>query len=656
MQNLNHQFNAELAKNFALLLRKDLRENLVNTNTQAFEDWWLIRGRVDFPGWADELDAEQINLLFSSAGQATIAGLNIEVPKVVSLFAKYRTDAVKAYTKDGKLLTDQFFAWVVVQGLVEHKIVSFVPNEMKVMLDQPVPMALSSDDSNSAPALNLLMYLVWLVMDPEFKDVMRISSAVGRSNYMIWFFKVVKKLGLEPLIAGRWRFWLQTPVAVNSRGDEIPRFSQLEWLSSIELIKKFNPESIETVQKLRTWSDNAVSKSQDWSWLTKGASSIEQQIPAKKPYGVNLFGFAFGELGIGEDLRMAVEACEHANLPYHIVNISAGSELRQGDMHLDLLTNKETSEIPPPYAFNIFCLPGFDTVNRVFLQKGAAFFDGYYNIGWWPWELAVFPKKWQSLAFEVIDEVWASSHFLFKMYKNETQKPVIYMPLAASVARAKIHERKFFKLPENKCLYLFVFDFNSSVFRKNPFAVVETFQEAFPKDDNTVGLVLKVMNGNEKNKDWTRFLQLCDSDNRIILLTHTLDRPDVLGLINACDVYVSLHRSEGFGRTLAEAMLFGKPVIATGYSGNEDFMEKELTFPVEYTLVPVNEGQYQWVDEADGALWAEVDKDDAINKMIAVKKNIRNKTFKTRLQSYSSNQFSPERIGQMIQERLAQIF
>jgi glycosyltransferase involved in cell wall biosynthesis len=112
------------------------------------------------------------------------------------------------------------------------------------------------------------------------------------------------------------------------------------------------------------------------------------------------------------------------------------------------------------------------------------------------------------------------------------------------------------------------------------------------------------MNTKPNNPEWQAFLKECQTDKRIQLITETLDRPEVLGLINACDAYVSLHRAEGFGRTLAEAMLLGKPVVATNYSGNADFMING-SFPVDFQLIAVAKDTYQWVDEHDQCVWAD---------------------------------------------------
>jgi len=253
------------------------------------------------------------------------------------------------------------------------------------------------------------------------------------------------------------------------------------------------------------------------------------------------------------------------------------------------------------------------------MQKGAAVFEGYRNIGWWPWELAVFPKAWRPYAFELVDEVWASSQFLYEMYQQATDKPVKLVPLAVSVERMKPYPRSHYGLPEGKFLFLYIFDFNSSVARKNPMAAVQAFKQAFVPTDNSVGLVFKTMNTKPNNPAWISFLKECQADRRIQIITETFDRPAVLGLINTCDAYVSLHRAEGFGRTIAEAICLGKPVVATKYSGNVDYMEAKGSLLVEVDMIEIGHAEYQWSEPEDQQQWADANVTIAAEKMIESK-------------------------------------
>jgi glycosyltransferase involved in cell wall biosynthesis len=658
---LSPKLNVELAKQFAWLLRKDVRATYSSQSDPGFDEWWLIKGRQEFAGWADSAQPQALQALFVSNGTATVAGVTFEVPKVATLLAKHRPDALREFTRDGKVDNEKFFAWVVVRGLAEHHLLTHVPKTLLAALDQPLPDTIpKASDTNAPPAATLLMCLVWTMMDKATQDSKNLFTPEGRKAFLPWFFGVVQPLGLGPLVAGRWRAWLQMPIPGAPNGPEIPRFSQMAWLASEALRRQIKLEQPKDLLKLNQWADTAKQANQAWAWL-RGALVDAAQPKAlggqgkatDKPFGLNIYGFAYGELGIGEDLRMAVECCEAAGIAYHVVNVDAG-DTGQADLHLkDKVKALAKGELPP-YNTNLFCLPAFDTVSRIFMQKGASVFAGYRNIGWWPWELAVFPKAWRPYAFELVDEVWASSQFLFDMYSVATTKPVKLVPLAVSVERMKPHPRKHYGLPEKTFLFLYIFDFNSSVARKNPMAAAQAFKLAFKPTDKTVGLVLKTMNTKPNNPEWLAFLKECQTDKRIQIITDTLDRPAVLGLINACDAYVSLHRAEGFGRTLAEAMLLGKPVVATNFSGNLDFMDKRFTFPVKHTLVKLKEGDYQWLENADEAAWADAKLSDAASQMQKSYLIGEKKTFQNQTKQFALRQFAPKVISSSMQDKLAQ--
>jgi glycosyltransferase involved in cell wall biosynthesis len=602
------QLDSNLAKQFAWLLREDLRNTFKTVDNPAFSDWWLIKGRQEYPAWAHATPAQELQLLFESAGKATIAGVSVDVPKVVQQLARYRADALREYTRDGKLDNEKFFAWAMVVGLADHHLAAYAPRHILAMLDQTVPTPQAEPDAeatvNSTPAPTLLMYLLWRLMDEPTQQARNIFTPEGRLVYMAWFFSVVGQLNLAPLVAGRWKSWVK---------------SQPSYKGSLQ------------------------------AWASAAPAIPEPSIPtnkADKPFGVNLYGFAYGELGIGEDLRMAVACCEAANIPHHVVNVDAGN-IRQADQLLKGKTHDLHSTEVPPYRNNIFCLPAFDTASRIFMQKGASAFEGYHNIGWWPWELSVFPKAWQPHTFKLVDEVWASSTFLEDMYKRSTDKPVHLVPLAVSVDRLKKHPRKYYGLPDKKYLFLYVFDFNSSVARKNPMATVNAFKQAFPQTDKSVGLVLKTMNTNPTNPEWQAFLKECKTDKRIHVLTETMDRPDVLGLIDCCDAYVSLHRAEGFGRTIAEAILLNKKIITTNYSGNVDFSSFNEVYLVDVNLISLEKSSYFWLDVNDHVTWADVDINSATAKMVDA-----SNSRKLLISKLSIDVFSSKKIGLKILDML----
>jgi glycosyltransferase involved in cell wall biosynthesis len=652
-----------LAKRFVWRIREDVRRgqsaNLA-TPPPSFEQWWLLRGRSEYPAWGQLTEAE-VKLLSEPRGTLKLGDLELQLPQALSLLLQYRPDVVKKFTVDDKLDAMAVAGWFFALGAKEHLLQQVVGNDLLRMLDKPVVTSPNSK-SESVPGVTLLMRLVWQMLDPSVKSVMPLDKPESRERFLGWFFgAAVRTFDLQPFLAGRWRQWLLQDVAVPKfPSKSLPRFALISHRLSPELAAQYDLSTLEGVSALGAWSQKSQEARGTWNWLTSpkslslgfnSSSKSAGPIDATR-FGVNLFGFAYGELGIGEDLRMAVAACESAGIPYRVVNIDAGKDLRQADSLLKQRVQR--SELVAPYGINIFCMPGFDMVSRVFLRQGAEVFKGRINIGWWPWEMPVWPKAWGE-AFGLVDEVWASSHFTRQGYALATEKPVNLVPLPVSVSRGRDQTRSHFGLPARKFLFLFIFDFNSHLARKNPESVIAAFKKAFPPRDQEVNLVLKVMNGKESDPKWKAFLKKCEKDDRIWLITETLDRPDVLGLVQVCDAYVSLHRSEGFGRTLAEAMLYGKPVVATGFSGNADFMHPDLTFPVAYEEVSVKAGEYPFVEQEDQAVWAEPSVIDAARQMRHARVRAKEKGFAQSVQAYANEQFSVKRIGQMMREHLERI-
>ena len=649
-----------LAKRFVWRMREDVRKGQSADASQlpaAFLPWWLIRGRGEYPAWS-ALSSDELQWLAAPRGSLKMGQVEFPLPQALSLVLQYRTDVVQKFTVNGELDVPAVTGWFLAIGLREHSLQEMVDPDLLRVLDRPVVLE-GDQPATDMPAATLLMRLVWRMLDPSLQALMPLDKPATREKFIAWFFvAALPKFELFHLVSGRWRQWLQQEVVMPGKAMAVvPRFVYLTYSLSSEMAKQLDAAPEEGMQKLKMWAAQALQPKGNWRWLkaaqptaSKPLLTAQVGMPlAQKPMGLNLYGFAYGELGIGEDVRMAVAACESAGIPYRVVNIDAGKDLRQADAAL--MAHVQRGDTLAPYAVNVFCVPGFDMVSRVFLQMGPELFQGHINIGWWPWELPVWPKAWGE-AFDLVDELWTGSRFTQATYAGATQKPVHLMPLPVSVDRGCKSPRSSFGLPKHKFLYLFIFDFNSHLARKNPQAVIAAFRKAFPAKDKSVNLVLKVMNAKDADPRWQAFLKLCEKDDRIWLITETMDRADVLGLVESCDAYVSLHRAEGFGRTLAEAMMYGKPVIATGYSGNADFMHPDWSFAVDYQTVPVQAGEYPFVEVRDNAVWAEPSIDDAARQLKIARQKAKDIHFVAGVKSFAHAQFSIQRTGQMMAERL----
>jgi glycosyltransferase involved in cell wall biosynthesis len=227
--------------------------------------------------------------------------------------------------------------------------------------------------------------------------------------------------------------------------------------------------------------------------------------------------------------------------------------------------------------------------------------DDAYRIAVPFWELYEFPDAWRE-AFDEVDEIWAPTRFIQAALVRKVSKPVIRMPIALTFKPPLASDREKFGLPKSKFLFFFSFDVLSFYDRKNPAAVYRAFRKAFPLGTAAnVGLVVKCLNGSfVPAKLASLHDELCE-DPDVLLVEKTMGRDEVLALLNAVDCVVSLHRAEGLGLLIAEAMMLGKPVIATDYSGTTELVLPQTGFPVDYRLIPVLDGQYphaagHWAD------------------------------------------------------------
>ena len=179
------------------------------------------------------------------------------------------------------------------------------------------------------------------------------------------------------------------------------------------------------------------------------------------------------------------------------------------------------------------------------------------------------------------------------------------MPPVVNVGEEPSFGRDHFGMVLNRFYFMFSFDYYSSPYRKNPIGALEAFQRAFPKKDENVGLIIKSMGKLGRYSEVTAALRKATAaDPRIIVFEKSMTRAEIIGLIRSCDAYISLHRSEGFGMGMAEAMNFGRIVIGTDYSGSTDFLTPETGFPIKFALRPVAVHEYPWSNKQ---FWAEPD-------------------------------------------------
>jgi glycosyltransferase involved in cell wall biosynthesis len=336
------------------------------------------------------------------------------------------------------------------------------------------------------------------------------------------------------------------------------------------------------------------------------AASPQRHIATPDGRGVNIVGYLQAETGMGEGGRTLIRALDRVAYPTSYAVLQSHDGARQADHTI------RGAPAHAPYPVSVF-YTNADQVDVIHAELGPAFFAGRYNIGFWSWELETLPATLRR--FDFFDEIWTNSRFVQEALASLSPVPVVNVRLPISApARPAEPMRARLGLPEDRAVFLFAFDALSILPRKNPMAVVEAFRRAFGDASREACLAIKA---SRLDAFPAEHRELADAVRAVggRLFDTYLDRQTLSGLFHACDAYVSLHRSEGFGLTMAEAMAIGKPVIATGYSGNMDFMTIGNSYPVRHTRTTLDRphGPYP-----QGAVWAEPDVDHAAELMRAV--------------------------------------
>lgn len=396
------------------------------------------------------------------------------------------------------------------------------------------------------------------------------------------------------------------------------------------LLGDFHP----VVNRLRGWN-SAVNR----ALMQRGGAPRAARAPGRvQAIGVNIAGFIQSGHGVGEAVRSNIRAVDAAKIPYALNNVESSDRQEAAEFSAFRDSN--------PYAINLIHVNA-EQVPAFFLQKGPDYFDGKYNVGYWVWELSEFPRAWTDY-FRYYHEIWTASQFCVDAISKASPIPVLRIPHAIRLEKISDLPRRHFGLGDDTFVFLFAFDFLSYFERKNPLALIRAFRRAFEPDDK-VQLLLKCSNSAANAKAFQSMRESIQG-SRITIIDAVLPKGDLNALFSLADCYVSLHRTEGFGLPLAEAMYLGKPVLATGYSGNTDFMTGSNSFLIKYRLVELENdiGPYK-----KGSVWADPDIDHAAELMRHVYEH---RETGQRIGAAASedmkSQYSPRRIGERIGERM----
>jgi glycosyltransferase involved in cell wall biosynthesis len=324
--------------------------------------------------------------------------------------------------------------------------------------------------------------------------------------------------------------------------------------------------------------------------------------PAPSGPGLNVVGWASAPTGVGEACRGTLLALETSGVPTALWNLgacAADDPLRGGTQGL-------------PFDTILFHVNA-DMIPVVTRQLPRSLLAGRYRIGYWFWELSHFPLAFVE-SFRHLDEIWAPTRFCLDAFKAIAPMEVRWMPPCVAPPTEGPADRQAMCIPPESFLFYFAFDALSIPQRKNPDGLLRAFARAVRESRRPLHLLLKV-NHLDADPALGQHLLRQIGDLPVTLLTDPMSRAEVNSLMAACDAYVSLHRSEGLGLPLIEAMYLGKPVIATGYGGVTDFFDDSTGWVVRHTMVALEEAQGPY---PVGAVWADPDPDHAAELMLQI--------------------------------------
>lgn len=419
--------------------------------------------------------------------------------------------------------------------------------------------------------------------------------------------------------------------------------------------KPFSTNAIRVLRSVwtlvpRTW------RHQLWTWAGPRWQSAYARHMIAKPAQVRpldpmaplvVAGLFSTASGIGEAARATYRSLQAAGLSPIAVDLS--EPFAPVDMQSDIVCEDMPED---GEGILILQLNGPETMSamqHLKMERGR----NWYTIGYWAWELPSFPSGWDA-AFRYLSEIWTISTFSASAIRQHPKAPSVQVfGHAISPPKGLRIDRKKFGWGKDEFVFLTMADSMSSLQRKNPFSAIRSFKSAFG-DSAMHRLVVKTRNLHRHSSAKSDLMAEIGQSPNIQLLDESLSEHDIWLLIKSADAFVSLHRSEGFGLVLAEAMALAKPVICTDWSGNMDFTSTEAAALVSSTLVDCDD-EYGVYSDAN-AKWAQVDEGYAAKLMreIAEDERVRS-TLSKRAEEQIAQIANINRVGQRMLERLNEI-
>ena len=446
--------------------------------------------------------------------------------------------------------------------------------------------------------------------------------------------------GLSPFL-----LWLTTVPDGSAR--RLPRYLEMVWESRTDLIEHFPEVEKGNADNYLRWvrrSGRYESALINFLGLPLPVAPLGSQVAdlGREPGGVDLIGYFHAELGVGEAGRLLRTGLEAGGVPTETIACRGTLSRQKHDFEASGVARFDTTIL----SVNA------DQFSAVREEFGRDFFDGRYVIGQWFWEVEQFPRIYHH-AFSLVDEVWvATEHIRRSLLSADPEVPVKLMPLPLLAPEVDSDVSLATFGLDDRFTFLFTWDMFSIFARKNPLGVVKAFANAFAPNEGP-RLVLKTINGSHRREDMERLRFACRRRPDITIIDGYLDAGRAAGLMAACDCYVSLHRAEGLGLTMSEAMALKKPVIATAYSGNMDFMTPDTAYLVPWEPVDIGADAAPY---PAGASWAEPDLDAASTLMRDVYADpAASREVGARAARDLSIRFSTAAVGRRMSKRLEEI-
>jgi glycosyltransferase involved in cell wall biosynthesis len=356
--------------------------------------------------------------------------------------------------------------------------------------------------------------------------------------------------------------------------------------------------------------------------------------------GINLVGYLNHVLGLGETARQFAGALQAAGIPHAVAALDLPDPARRSpEAHAPWLADAEL-----PYEVTVlWCSP-----DRYGVDVEPASLPGRRRIARWAWELPALPRRWRHAA-ESFSEIWTPSTFVHAAVRATSSLPVRLVPPPVAVPPAPALDRSRWGVRDDQQLFLFVFDYHSVARRKNPLGLITAFRDAFA-GAGELTLLIKTVNASAHPREATELREAAAQNPGVRIVDAALSSTERYGLIAGCDCYVSLHRSEGFGMTVAEAMAYARPVIATRFGGPVDFLDDRTGYPIPWrkSRVGVRGTAYpRW------GKWAEPDLRRATELMRDVVERPADAAVRgTRAAQLMAERYAPAAVGRLVAHEL----